>query len=156
MSKAETPMILRYWESIGGTLVEEFQMVTGSPSCVHRRADAIILPALVTRRVPVGQRAGISLVDQDVIVIQAKSSRLGMSVMGQAVFSAELVRRFNPASIRSVLLCTQDDSVLRPLLAHYPHVEVVVMSEFSKRQAQLRAEPSMAQTPGRSQADDRN
>jgi hypothetical protein len=65
-----------------------------------------------------------------VIVVQAKASRLGMYLMGQALFSAELIRRFRPASVRSVALCTADDAVLRPLLEPYPHVEVVVMGEF--------------------------
>lgn len=51
-----------------------------------------------------------------------------MYLMGQALFSAELVKAFNPASIRSVALCTKDDSVLRPLLDPYPNVEVVVMN----------------------------
>lgn len=49
--------------------------------------------------------------------------------MGQALFSAELIRRFNPASVRSVALCTADNA-LRPLLGPYPHVEVVVRDEF--------------------------
>ena len=51
-----------------------------------------------------------------------------MYVMGQALFSAELVRlRFKPASIRSIVLCVQGDAVLRPLLAPYPEIEVVVV-----------------------------
>ena len=63
---------------------------------------------------------------QDVIAVQAKAQRLGMYLMGQGLFSAELLRRFQPKSIRSIILCSADDSVLRPLLARYPEVEVVV------------------------------
>jgi hypothetical protein len=70
----------------------------------------------------------MSLDGEDVIVVQAKANRLGMYLMGQAVFSAELIRRrFKPASVRSVLLCGKDDAVLRSLLDAYPEVEVVVM-----------------------------
>jgi len=52
---------------------------------------------------------------------------MGMYLMGQTFFSAELVRRFRPASIRSIALCTADDSVLRPLLERYPGIEVIVL-----------------------------
>jgi hypothetical protein len=50
-----------------------------------------------------------------------------MYQMGQTLFSAELVRRFKPASVKSVALCTQDDEILRPLLERYPSMEVVVL-----------------------------
>jgi hypothetical protein len=57
-----------------------------------------------------------------------------MYLMGQAVFSAELLRtRFRPRSIRSVPLCSADDAVLRPLLAPYPEVEVVVLPDTPTR-----------------------
>jgi hypothetical protein len=50
-----------------------------------------------------------------------------MYLMGQAIFSAELVRtRFAPASLRSVILCSKDDRVLRAYLVSYPEVEVVI------------------------------
>ncbi len=52
-------------------------------------------------------------------MVQAKASRLGMYLMGQALFSRELMRPFNPATIRAVALCAKDDSVLRPLAEEY-------------------------------------
>lgn len=52
-----------------------------------------------------------------------------MYLMGQAIFSAELIKRFKPASVRSVALCGKGDSVLEPMLKGYPEVEVVVDSE---------------------------
>jgi hypothetical protein len=132
MSKLETPMVVRYWERGAGTLIEEFLIVEKSSTCGPRRADAIILPSQATRRLPSGQRTGISITGQEVIVDQAKASRLGMYLMGQTLFSAELIRRLNPASIRSVALCTEDDSVLRPLFAPYSHLEIAVMAEFKR------------------------
>jgi len=123
MSKHETPMIRRYWQRIGGTLVEEFPVVAASSTCGPRRLDAVILPDGEFRRAHWSQ---VSIAGQDVIVVQAKASRLGMYLMGQAVFSAELIKRFNPASVRSVALCTKDDLELRPLLLKFPNVEVVV------------------------------
>ena len=120
MSKLETPMVLKYWQQIGGTLIEEFPMVRASATCGPRYADAVILPRGEERRITGSDRAAILLEGEDVIVVQAKASRLGMYLMGQTLFSAELIRRFNPASVRSVALCTEDDSVLRPLFAPLP------------------------------------
>jgi hypothetical protein len=45
MSKHETPMVVRYWESVGGTLIEEFLIVEKSSTCGPKCADAIILPS---------------------------------------------------------------------------------------------------------------
>jgi|SRR5215472_3261248 len=134
MSKLETPMILAYWETTGGTLVEEFQLVSGDLECGPRRADAVIVLGANRVRLPTGERA-VSLAGKDVIVVQAKASRLGMYLMGQGIFSAELLKRFGPKSIRSVILCTKDDAVLRPLLKPYSNVEVVVLEEFAIQQA---------------------
>lgn len=46
MSKHETPMVLRYWEEVKGTLIEEFLAVPKSPTCGKRLIDAVILPEL--------------------------------------------------------------------------------------------------------------
>jgi hypothetical protein len=53
-----------------------------------------------------------------------------MYLMGQALFSAELMKRFEPASIRSVALCAKDDSIMRPLLESFKRMEVVVIEEM--------------------------
>src|SRR5262249_32398858 len=124
MSKHETPMIREYWRRVGGMLLEEYPAVARSASCGPRRLDAIILPTGEHR---ISSWRDVSLEGQDVIVVQAKASRLGMYLMGQALFSVELVRKFKPASIRSVILCGRDDAVLRPLLAAHPSVELVVL-----------------------------
>jgi hypothetical protein len=50
-----------------------------------------------------------------------------MYLMGQALFSAALVQRFRPRSVRAIALCTADDSELHPLLDVFPEVEVVVI-----------------------------
>jgi hypothetical protein len=42
-----------------------------------------------------------------------------MYLMGQALFSRELMKAFDPASIQTVALCSKDDSVLRPLAEAY-------------------------------------
>jgi hypothetical protein len=124
MSKLETPMIRRFWQSVGGTLVEEFPAVRASATTGQRLIDAVILPALENR---IAKPREVTIQGQDIIVVQAKASRLGMYLMGQALFSAELMKAFEPASIRSVALCTADDAVLRPMLEKFPGLQVVLM-----------------------------
>ena len=123
MSKLETPMTRHYWQTVGGTLVEEFQLVKRTATAGPRYADAVILPNGETR---IARGVDVTLEGEDVIVVQTKASRLGMYLMGQALFSGELIRRFNPKSIRSVLICSADDSVLHPLLEPF-NIEIVVI-----------------------------
>jgi hypothetical protein len=123
MSKKETPIIRWYWNQIGGTLIEEFPAVFQTSTCGQRLLDAVILPKRETR---IARWREVSLEGEDVIVVQAKASRLGMYLMGQTFFSAQLIRKFRPASVRAVAPCIADDSVLRPLLEQYPEMEVIV------------------------------
>jgi hypothetical protein len=123
MSKLETPMIRRYWAEIGGTLIEEYQVVRRGPSCGYRRLDAVIIPEGERK---IAHWRDVSLEGKDIIIVQAKAKRLGMPLMGQTLFSAELAKRLRPASIKSVALCREDDSVLRPLLEAYDGMQVVV------------------------------
>lgn len=90
-----------------------------------RWIDAIILPG-ATRRV--AKRAdAVEIEGQDVIVVQTKANRLGMAVMGQAIFSIALVKRhFKPKSVRAVIVCTGHDEELEALLKQYKKVEVRV------------------------------
>ena len=126
MSKHETPLIRRYWEQVGGTLIEEFLAVRRTETCGQRLLDAVILPNEPTR---IAHWKEMSLKGKDVIVVQAKAHRLGMYLMGQTLFSAALIKRFEPRSVKSVALCTRDDSVLRPLLEEHPGMEVVVIPQ---------------------------
>jgi len=123
MSKREDPMIEWYWRQVGGTLIKEFPAYLKTPTCGRRLLDAVILTNKERRR---AKCTDVSLKGEDVIVVQAKANRLGMYLMGQTLFSAELIKRFEPASIRSVALCHFDDSVLRPLLESYG-MEVVIV-----------------------------
>lgn len=130
MSKHETPMIRAYWGKVGGTLVEEFPVVCRSASASGRWVDAIIIRR---GRHRIRHWSEVSLEGKDIIVVQAKASRLGMYLMGQAVFSEMLVKPFRPRSIRSIALCTRDDSALRPLLKRFRNIEVVLMPPAPKR-----------------------
>ena len=123
MSKHETPMTRWYWQQVGGTLIEEFVAVEGTSQCGRRVLDGLVV---VDGEFRIAQQTEVSLAGQDVIVIQTKASRLGMYLMGQAFFSAQLIHRFHPRSVVSVALCRQDDAVLRPLFEQYTDMKVVV------------------------------
>jgi hypothetical protein len=112
-----------YWQQIGGTLVEEFVAVRRSATCGARLLDGVIIKDSDNR---IARQSEVALKDKDVIVVQTKASRLGMYLMGQAFFSAQLIQAFGPRSVVSVALCSQDDSALRPLLEQYPDMQVVV------------------------------
>jgi hypothetical protein len=64
---------------------------------------------------------------RNVVVVQTKKGRMGMYIMGQALFSARLAR--GAASVRSILLCHETDGALLPLLSPFPEVEVWVSDE---------------------------
>ena len=123
MSKLETPMTRWYWQQVGGTLIEEFCAVRRSKSCQVRRIDGVIIKGGEFR---IAQHSEVSVESQDIIVVQAKFNRLGMSLLGQAFFSAQLMQRFHPRSVESVALVIKDDDVLRPLFEQYPGMRVVV------------------------------
>lgn len=123
MSKRETPLTRAYWQRIGGTLIEEFPAVHRGKDHGPRTLDAIILPNGPKR---IAHWSEVKVEGQNVIVVQTKATRLGMYLLGQAVFSRELMKPFKPGSVKTVAICTKDDSVLRPLAEAYG-VEVVVV-----------------------------
>lgn len=63
---------------------------------------------------------------KDVIIIQTKSSRIGMYLLGQAYFSKFLVEKLGPNSIKLVAICGDDDIVIGQLAREHG-VEVVVI-----------------------------
>jgi hypothetical protein len=124
VSKLETPMTQWYWKQVGGTLIEEFPAVKGTETCGQRLIDGVIL--LDDGPPKTAHWRDVNLEGQDIIVVQTKRGRLGMYLMGQVFFSAELMKRFRPRSIRSVALCEAHDSVLSPILESYPNMEIVI------------------------------
>ena len=123
VSKHETPMTRWYWQQVGGTLIEEFVAVERSRTCGQRVLDGVIITGGEFR---IARQAEVPIEGRDVTVVQTKASRLGMYLMGQAFFSAQLMQRFRPRSVTSVALCREDDSVLRPLFEQYPGMKVVI------------------------------
>ena len=123
MSQLETPITHRYWERVGGTLIVEFLAVPSSPGVGRRLLDGLIVFDGQNR---ITKSQNVSLDGHVVIVVQTKATRLGMSLLGQALFSRLLIEeRFSARSVRSVALCTADDLILRPLADRFG-IEVVV------------------------------
>ena len=112
-----------YWQQIGCLLIEEFALVRASAANAPRYVDGVIV---------LGEPTGTSstrtfdISGRHVIAIQTKARRLGMFVMGQCLFSRNLLRAHGPNSIRSTALCTKDDAALRPLLEAHEGCEVVI------------------------------
>lgn len=126
VSKRETPITRWYWNQIGGLLIEEFTLVRGSSTNSPRYADAVIVVGEPTSICPTNY---VDVAGKDVVVVQTKAQCLGMYLMGQTVFSRDLMKQHKPRSIRSIALCTKDDLVMRPLLEAYEDCEVVIAPE---------------------------
>ena len=122
MSKRETPLTRRYWQEIDGTLIEEFPAVRSGPNQGRRSLDGVVIldsPHLIANH------REVEIENRDIVVLQTKASRLGMYLLGQALFSRHLMMRFRPRSIDTVAICTRSDAVLEPWAAAYG-IKVVV------------------------------
>ena len=127
MSLHETPMTRWYWREIlkQGTLIEEYV-------AVERAKDDSNAPRFMDGLVILGGPFTVSddvrtdITDKDVVVIQSKNKRLGMYLMGQALFSRELLLKKSARSVRSVAVCRKDDKVMRELLLAHPDIEIVI------------------------------
>ncbi len=127
MSKLETPITRKYWKQIGGTLIEEFVMVSRNKNSEKRIIDAIIIPSGENKII---DQKLANIGGKDIIAVQTKANRLGMYLMGQTFFSEKLLKKFyKPKSILSVALCTKDDAILRPLLEKYSNMKVVILED---------------------------
>ena len=52
---------------------------------------------------------------KDVISVQTKGTKLPMSLMGQALFSKDLLEMHKPRSIQSVAICASGDALLEEI-----------------------------------------
>lgn len=125
MSKHETWRTRKYWDQVGGLLIEEFVAVAGGPDCGRRPIDGVIV---LNEEKAIHDKNFYDISGKDVIVIQTKASRIGMYLLGQAYFSKFLIEKFNPKSLKSVAICDRSDSVME-VLAKQHGVEIVVISQ---------------------------
>lgn len=125
MSKHETWRTRKYWESVGGLLIEEFVAVKRTKTNGRRPIDGLIVLGEETK---IHDGNTFDIKGKDVIVIQTKAIRLGMYLLGQAYFCKFLIAKHKPRSIRSVAICGRSDDIMEELaIAH--GVEVVVIDK---------------------------
>ena len=127
MSKHETPMTRWYWQHIlkQGTLIEEYVAVdkAGDDSNARRLMDGLVI---MSGPFEISDDVHQNITDKDVVIIQSKNKRLGMSLMGQTLFSRGLILKKKPKSVRSVALCREDDKEMHALLLAHPGMEVYI------------------------------
>ena len=125
MSKHETPMTRWYWQHVlkQGTLIEEYVAVdkAGDDSNARRLMDGLVI---MSGPFEISDDVHQNITDKDVVIIQSKNKRLGMSLMGQTLFSRGLILKKKPKSVRSVAVCRKDDKIMRELLEAHPEIEV--------------------------------
>lgn len=127
MSLNETPMTRWYWREIlkQGTLIEEYVAVerADDDSNAPRFMDGLVV---LDGPFEISDDVGMDITGKDVVVIQSKNKRLGMYLMGQAIFSRELILKKGAKSVRSVAVYRKEDKVMRQLLLAYPGIEVKI------------------------------
>ena len=124
MSKHETWRTRQYWHTVGGLLIEEFVSVNASELNAKRPIDGLIV---LNEPTAIYTNNFFDIKDKDVIIIQCKSTRLGMYLLGQIYFSQFLIQKHQPRSIRLVAICGKSDSIMEELaIAH--NIEVVVFA----------------------------
>ena len=109
MSKKETWRTRLYWQIMGGFLIEEFHATElDSAAGISRRLiDGVIIDAK-----EIGSQVGGTkeIEGKDVISVQTKGTKLSMSLLGQALFSKDLLEMHKPRSIQSVAICASGDA----------------------------------------------
>ena len=125
MSLNETPMTRWYWREVlkKGTLIEEYVAVERAEddSNAPRFMDGLVI---LDGPFETSDDVRCDITGKDVVVIQSKNKRLGMYLMGQALFSLQLILAKGAKSVRSDAVCRKDDKVMRPMLEAHPGLEV--------------------------------
>lgn len=116
-------------------LIEEFRAI---PRDLKKNVGNRDLDGLIVLGEPKSiQRAGsFDFTGRDIVIVQTKPNRLGMGIMGQALFSMDIMKRFNPRSVKTVAICGRTDKELVSICDRYG-IEVVVISD--EREAEGRA-----------------
>ena len=127
MSKHETWRTRKYWSSIGGLLIEEFTAISGdSKNEIGKRLIDGIIVLDEPKHIQTGGK--FDFTGKDIIVLQTKKERLGMYLMGQAFFSREIMKRYNPNSIKTVAICGKRDREMEAICSRFG-IEVAVIDE---------------------------
>jgi hypothetical protein len=114
-----------YWREVlkKGTLIKEYVAVerADDDSNSPRFMDGLVI---LDGPFEISDDIRYDVSGKDVVVIQSKNKRLGMYLMGQVVFSRELILAKGAKSVLSVAVCRIDDKVMRPLLLAHKGIEI--------------------------------
>ena len=130
MSQKETWRTRKYWSEVGGLLIEEFPAVSGTKTTGRRTIDGVIV---LNEEKGIHPGSFYDIQSKDVIIVQTKSGRLGMYLLGQAYFSRFLLEKYKPKSISCVAICGKYDDVMGEL-AKSQGIEVVVLEDNAYEQ----------------------
>ena len=120
MSKHETPLTRKYWEAVGGLLIEEFRVVK------NRWIDGVIV---LNETTEIHTSKNYDISNKDIICIQTKARTIGMGVLGQAYFSSKLIEKHHaPKSIKTVVICTNGDSFLEAIAKEHD-IEIIIIKK---------------------------
>lgn len=130
MSRNETWRTIKYWESKGGLMIEEFLAISANKEedTGKRLIDGVIVLG-EKKRCQIGGDYDLS--GRNVIAVQTKSSRLGMYLMGQAFFTREILKRSNPKSIKTVAICGKGDRRMEALCKQF-NIDVKIIPQSEK------------------------
>ncbi len=112
---------------------------TKDGSVAQRLIDGVIVLGGETR---IETDQSVQIEGKDVIAVQTKSNRLGMYLMGQALFSRELLLQRDPKSVRTVAICGKGDDVMQTL-CDAQGIEVVVIPSEKKCQNKTTASATL-------------
>lgn len=125
MSRNETARARKYWERIGGLLIEEFQTI---PKKKNTGKDKQTIDAIIVlgeeQRIQSG--GTYDFTGKDIIVIQLEKEHKGMQFLGEAFSSREAIMRYQPRSIKTVAICSRHDEELYRLCEEF-NIEMVVI-----------------------------
>ena len=156
-------MLLRYLDEVGGTLIAEVvPSSTRQPGAAKRWIDAVIMPNVNEVSTRLGKTSvydwGMAthseqdelralMRNEECLVVQAKNCRLGMGLLGQALFSRELLSADLSHIVGSVALCGADTPTLSKIAGTFK--TDVVVDAFAKKGK----EPANLITPDYSDVD---
>jgi hypothetical protein len=125
-NRNEVRLIRTYHAHLGGTLITGWTVNCAGPG-MRRRLDAVILP---DGRPGEARQADIDLTNRDVILVEARNSRLGCQSVGQILVKGDwLMEECAPRSLHRVVLVTGTEVGLEDFAARRYGIETVVLEE---------------------------
>ena len=108
-------------------MIEEFTAIPGdSKNEIGKRLIDGIIVLDEPKHIQTGGK--FDFTGKDIIVLQTKKERLGMYLMGQAFFSREIMKRYNPNSIKTVAICGKRDREMEAICSRFG-IDVAVIDE---------------------------